>query len=60
MLLSKYYEHFYKIGEKLVFILNEKKQEFVVNGINSNGLLSLADEFGKEHCFDIKEIKWAL
>jgi BirA family biotin operon repressor/biotin-[acetyl-CoA-carboxylase] ligase len=60
LLLSKYYEHFYKIGEKQDFILHGEKKEFVVKGINTNGLLNLTDEFGKEHYFDIKEIKWAL
>jgi len=59
-LLKKYYAHFFKIGELQLFIMNDQEKEFIVKGINEKGLLNLTDKSGKEHYFDIKEIKWAL
>ncbi len=59
VLLKNYYTHFFKIGEKQEFIINEEKKEFSVKGINEKGLLALTDNQGIDHYFDIKEIKWA-
>lgn len=57
-LLKAYYAHFYKMGQQQEFMINDKKQTFLVKGITDKGLLHLIDKENKDHYFDIKEVKW--
>jgi BirA family biotin operon repressor/biotin-[acetyl-CoA-carboxylase] ligase len=57
-LLKAYYSHFYKMGQKQDFRLNDQVRPFTVKGINDKGLLHLVDMDGTDQYFDIKQVTW--
>jgi BirA family biotin operon repressor/biotin-[acetyl-CoA-carboxylase] ligase len=57
---KKYLSHLFGIGTCREFEYKGKKQDYTVKGIDASGYLLLEDKEGKEHTFDVQEIKWVL
>lgn len=57
-LREQYDSHFYKLNQIVNFSIHGIHKPFLVKGINEQGLLSLQDDSGINHDFDIKQIKW--